>query len=73
MKRQKFISTILLGIPLLSSAQVLKPRSKKNIGKSNKKGFVVREDESRYHGIQTKPENAFLRCKLSSAVYNLIN
>ncbi|PUV24046.1 cupin domain-containing protein [Sphingobacterium athyrii] len=70
MKRQKFISTILLGIPLLSSAQVLKPRSKKNIGKSNKKGFVVRDDESRYHGIQTKPENAFLRCKLSSADTN---
>jgi hypothetical protein len=50
-KRQRFISTILLGIPSLSFANVLGFRDKKNTGTSNKKGFVVRADESRYHVI----------------------
>ena len=45
--------------------------TKKNgTGTPNKKGFVVRANESRYNGKQTKPENAFLHCKLSSADTN---
>lgn len=70
MKRQNFISTILLGIPFLSFANAFGFRDKKNNSTSSKKGFVVPTDESRYNGKQTKPENAFLHCKLSSADTN---
>lgn len=66
MKRQKFISTILLGIPVFSLAHIFDFRDKKNFSTSGKKGFVIRTNESRYNGKQATPKDAFLHCKLSS-------
>lgn len=67
MKRKQFITTTLLAIPTLSFANLLNfNRSNTNLGNNNKKGLIVRSNESRFDGKQTKPTDAFLHCKLSS-------
>lgn len=67
MKRKQFINTTLLAIPTLSFASILNfNRNNINFGKSTKKGFVVRANESRFDGQLTKPKDAFLHCKVSS-------
>ncbi|MEG1022802.1 MAG: hypothetical protein RSE50_14995, partial [Myroides sp.] len=67
MERKKFIATALLAIPTLSFASILNfSRSNFNFGKNNKKGFVVRADESRFNGKLSKPKDAFLHCKIST-------
>ncbi|RYG01243.1 MAG: cupin domain-containing protein [Chitinophagaceae bacterium] len=67
MKRKNFISALLLALPSISFAknrgfddlEILKP-------KPDKKGFVVKADESRYSGLQSKADDAFLHCKIST-------
>ena len=67
MERKKFITTALLAIPTLSFASILNfSRNNFNFGKNNKKGFVVRADESRFNGELSRPKDAFLHCKIST-------
>jgi len=70
MKRKKFISAILLALPTFSFGDKLLFSDKISTDKTNKKGFIVRSDESRYNGKLTKSKNAFLHCKISSADTN---
>ncbi|MXN92213.1 cupin domain-containing protein [Flavobacterium sp. Sd200] len=72
MKRQTFISTMLLALPAFSfaggSVFYSKRKSSEKVGK---KPFIVKSDESRYSGKQTKPGNkTFLHCKVSSTDTN---
>lgn len=71
MKRRNFLSATLLAIPALPFASKLGFRQKETkLDRPAKKGFVVRENESRYDGKLTKPQDAFLHCKISSADTN---
>ncbi|WDO12847.1 cupin domain-containing protein [Flavobacterium sp. WW92] len=63
MKRQRFISVLLLAIPALSFAKT----GSFKFGKRPKKGFVVRSNESRFDGKQKTVENVLGRCIVSSA------
>lgn len=64
MKRDKFLTALLLALPVFSFAKDLSffPSKRKN----DNKGFVIKSDESRYKGIQTESKDSFLHCKISS-------
>lgn len=66
MKRKNFILTLLMAFPTLSFASKLSFGDKKNLEDKDKKGFIVRSDESRYNGKPSKPKDAFLHCKISA-------
>ncbi|RZL38884.1 MAG: cupin domain-containing protein [Pedobacter sp.] len=71
MKRKNFISALLLALPSISFANKLGFDRKELIKpKADKKGFVVKANESRYGGQQTKAESAFLHCKISTSDTN---
>jgi len=71
MKRKNFITTALLAIPILSFANIIGFKSKETkTDNTSKKGFVVKAEESRYQGKQTKAPDAFLHCKISSVDTN---
>lgn len=64
MKRDKFLTVLLTALPVFSFAKELSFFSSKR--KNDKKGFVIKSDESRYNGIQIESKNSFLHCKISS-------
>lgn len=62
MKREKFLTALLATLPVFSFAKELFPLKRK----SDKKGFVIRSNESRYNGVQAESKDSFLQCKISS-------
>jgi len=67
MKRKNFITAALLAIPTLSFANKLWFKQKEiDVARGDKKGFVLKSDQSRYDGKVTTPKDAFLHCKISS-------
>jgi mannose-6-phosphate isomerase-like protein (cupin superfamily) len=64
MKRRNFMLSAILAIPAFSFAKSNSVKKNKSMIKAPK-GFIIRADESRFHGEQKKVENDVLRCVVS--------